>query len=161
MQAAPFLSTIGAGIGAVSGFMRSRAENAMARRNADIMDDNAERSVMNAQVNAQETDFQLLGELDQLAADQAGSGLKTSSGSFQRVRAFNRQIAALNANRVVEDGRIEGQNYLNKAGELRAGAANNNPFLNLIVGGLNTAGSYVADADLVARRGARAAEIGR
>lgn len=103
-QAAPTLKLLGAGLGAVQGFAMNRYQASLAeRRQAQLLQE-AQNQQQMAQVEAQDSDLRAAQELANVEAQQAGSGLLSTSMSFRRRRHHMSLLARRDAFRLIEAG---------------------------------------------------------
>ena len=125
----------------------------VARFNASINNQNAERAIERSRIEAQDQDFIARALIGQITADQAASGLSLSSGSFALQRKTLRTLARQDAKRIVQAGDIEAFNFrVAAAGNTAtAGLAKSAGFNSLVSGALGVAGdiSSLAGKSLV------------
>lgn len=84
----------GAAVKGVSGFTAARYRARVAKNNAAIYTDNADRIQQEAGVSAQDNDIRAAGEIGQLLAVQGASGVDMTSGSALRARVSAYKLAS-------------------------------------------------------------------
>ena len=107
----------------VGGIQQSKFQSQVALNNAAIAEDNARRSVFEAQVEAQETDFAARDELGQLLSQQGASGLSLGSGSFALRRKGLEELAAKDRGFIRTQGEVQATRFRQQASDQRSASA--------------------------------------
>lgn len=109
-------------VGGIQGYTSSQYRAQVARMNAKIAEQNAERAIQRTGVEAQDEDATTLAMLGELEAQQGASGLTLNSRTFRNVRKNAREVGRLNTQRIVQGGQIEAYNYRTDAANFTAEA---------------------------------------
>ena len=110
-------------VGTMGAVQQSNFQSQVALNNAAIAEDNARRSVFEAQVEAQETDFAARDELGQLLAGQGASGLSLGSGSFALRRKGQEELAAKDRGFIRTQGEVQATRFRQQASDQRSESA--------------------------------------
>lgn len=103
---------------------RARYQAEVAKRNAAVEEENRQRAIAEAAVEAQDQDFDARRELGALMAEQGALGLDLGSGSFLRQRAGLETIAATDRARIIDRGQNEADAAKRRADNFREEAGN-------------------------------------
>jgi hypothetical protein len=98
----------------------AKFQSKVAKRNAQINEQNAERAGFASQVEAQDQDFRNRMLIGEEVSKQAGSGLSLGSGSFALQRKNLTELAHQDALRIRQAGDVEVHNFLTSAAQNRA-----------------------------------------
>lgn len=137
------LGVASAGVSTVGAISSANYREQVALRNAQLAEENSERSTTRAQVEAQDQDALTLAALGEQLASQGASGLSIGSKSFGAARRNTRTLGRLDALRIRQAGDLEAYNYKVDAANFRAEAEQERKGkgLALISGGLDIAGA--------------------
>ena len=150
------------GLSAVQASSAAKAEQAqlayqsqVAQNNADIAEDNRQRTIQEANIAAADKDLEASSILGEAVAQAGASGLDLSTGSKSAAITSKKKLAARDRARIVSEGAIEGGRFAqqragfqNRSANLltassNAGAAGRfNVFSSLVSGAARTAGSF-------------------
>jgi len=138
----------GTAITTVKASQQAKFQAAVAKQNAEINEDNADRARDRAQIEAQDQNRIDAAIQGQLLADQAASGLALGSGSFALQRKGAKVDTTLNAKRRAQAGELEANRFLTQAGVSKSEAANFKTAgkTALLSGALSAAGSIAGSA---------------
>lgn len=152
------LGIIGLGLnfvsGAFSAISQSQAASyqaAIAKRNQEIAQGNAVRSVQTAQVEQQDRDNVARALLGEQVAEQSASGFTLGSGSFRRARRSAQELARQDALRIRQAGDVDAFNYKVQAANYGAEAklASMTASSSLLGGFLGAGASLVSGANKI------------
>lgn len=105
------MGVIGSVVGAASEADAARQAEAVAKRNKEIAEENAQRTLILAQEEQISSDQEAAAMIGEQEAIQAGSGLRLDSGSFIQTRQNARELARVDALNIQEAAQIRAQAY--------------------------------------------------
>lgn len=109
------LSAVGAVVSGVAGFAAASAQAKIAKFNADIARDNAQRSTQDAQMQQEQQDMKTKALMGEQLALQSASGLALGGRSQILTRKTAAEIGRKDAFNIRYQGEVEKINYLNQA----------------------------------------------
>ena len=160
-------SALSSVVGGIASYSASQAQAAQMEaqaqaqeRQARIMEDNAVRAQLKAQIDAQENDFQTAAFLGQQMSDQSGSGVDIGFGSTKYTRIATREIGRQDTLNIRQAGDLEAYNYKVASQDAISGAAasraqasaSRNAGMFGLLGGVLGAGSVIGKSQNPAAR---------
>lgn len=137
---------VGGAVQTIGAIQQSKYQAAVANMNARIEEQNAQRAVERAGIEAQNQDRINAGILGEQISEQSGSGLSARSGSFALGRKSARELARLDTLNVAQQGFLDAFNARTRAANFRAeaSAAKASGRNALISGAIDTVGSLAS-----------------
>jgi hypothetical protein len=127
----------------------------VADRNAQIMQENANRAIFRSQQEQLDQDRKAAYAYGALTASQSASGLSLGGASFMLSRKNARQLGRIDALNVRQAGQLEAYNYLTQSEDSAkaAGFARDQANSSLLAGFLEGAGSLIGGAGSIYSKG--------
>lgn len=143
MYALPIISAI---VGTVSTVSSAMFQAQVAKNNAVVAENNANRSVQEAAVAAQEGDQAANADLGQMLAQAGASGLTLNTGSMGLKYKSASELAARDRGYTIYKGASEAAGYRQQANDFRteAGGARSSAMFGLVGGALDVGGSLIS-----------------
>jgi len=113
-----------AGIGAVTAISQGNYQAAVAKNNASLAEQQAQRESAAAQSTAMRLSQENAGRVGELTAAQSASGLDVGSRSFGQARALETRIGAMEVRDTARAGGDAAQASMQQASNFRAEASN-------------------------------------
>lgn len=137
-------SVVGSAVSAISGMQQASYQAAVAERNRQIMEQNARAEIEASQREQQDWGVSAKGQLGQLAAELAASGVRGGSAALRQTGAG--LLARRDAERISEEGRTRANANYQAAADAAATAAQARSARRyaLFSGLLNMADSYIS-----------------
>lgn len=148
------LAAIGSIASGVLGFMQADYQSQVAKMNAHIAAENAQRASERSQIEQEDQDAKSAAMIGELVASQSASGIALGSGSSMLTRTSAAKLGRQDALRVRQAGATEAYNYLTQAENFNAQAkADSMGGIGSLLGGfLGGARSLIGDSSAVNKR---------
>lgn len=138
------LGAAGSIVSGVAGMAAANYQAKVARMNAEISRDNAQRSIQEAQLRQIEQDNQTRALMGEQLAAQSASGLSLGGRSQMLTRKSAAQLGRKDALNVRYQGEVESTNYENQArGHEASAQMYKSQGINSLIGGFFDAGSSI------------------
>lgn len=145
------VSTVSAGVGALSQMQAASYQQAVAENNARIAEENARRAVEDSQRETVDFGEEARQEIGALVAAQSASGLSLDVGSSLLRRRAGERLAKRDSDRLREAGNLRAQGFNQQAADAKAEAklASKRRGFALLGGGLSVADSFIGGSQSV------------
>lgn len=142
------MSTVSAGVGAISQMQASAYQQAVAERNAVIAENNARMAVENSQQEQQDWSEGAREQFGGMIAELASGGVMVEGGSAGLLRSGSRKLIGRDAERIREEGDIKAKGFRQQGADFsaEAGQAGRRRTFDLFGGVANTFGTYLSGA---------------
>lgn len=143
-QISTVMSVVGSAVSAMSAMQQASYQAAVAQRNQQLMEQNARAEIENTQREQADWGVSAQGQLGQLAAELAASGVRGGSAAMRQSGAG--LLARRDSERIGEEGRVRADaNYQAAADQgAQAAQARRAGGFALFSGGLNMLSSYIS-----------------
>jgi hypothetical protein len=153
MKIAQGVSVAAGVVGTISNMQAAAYQQAVAQRNAQLMEENARRAIEQSQREQEDWGQAAREQLGRLMADLGASGVAMGAGSALRRREGAGELAQRDAMRIREEGVTTAENFRQQAADFKGEAkmARRRKSFALFEGVVGTMGSYLGHATQINR----------